>query len=218
MAYGEHWEWRGFGGISPRFAKAYLLLPGFYDTHTVVDRYVWIPGLDVNAKFRKGEESGFKFKRLKQQQGNFEVWLEDEDELYEFPLEPEAWGALGQMLQDVDIELPSYPATPPDREDTARILEDVGCKIISVTKERETRKLENTDGTVLVEWASIKSPQPCTSIGLETYSDESDVDLSNEQSLHLIKEALDYLDIQNQPLLPMNYLDAVKQWARENKI
>ncbi|MFH5832405.1 hypothetical protein ACG2F4_08415 [Halalkalibaculum sp. DA3122] len=217
MAYGMHWEWRGFGSISSRFARSFLLLPDFYDTHQITDHYLWIPGMEVNAKFRKGIESGLKFKRLKQKKGDFEIWLEDEDELYEFPLEKEAWESLGRLLGGVDIRIPAYPDLPPDRETTAQMLQEAGCKIVTMKKQRETRKLEMTEGTVLVEWTAIMEPQSVNSIGLETWSDQ-DTDMANGQALQLIKQAHATLDLPQESMQPMNYLDAVKQWAEENKI
>lgn len=218
MAYGMHWEWRGFGSISSRFARSFLLLPDFYDTHDVIDHYVWIPGLEVNAKFRKGMESGLKIKRLKQKDGDFEVWLEDEDELFEFPLEPEAWESLAELLATVNISIPDYPSTPPDRETTSTILENAGCEMLTVKKQRETRILEKTEGSVLIEWTAIQSPQALNSIGLETWSDREDADMTDAQSLDLIKEAFALLNINEESLQPMNYLDAVKCWANDNKI
>lgn len=218
MAYGKHWEWRAFGGISPRFAKSFLLLPTLYDSHEVIDDYLWIPGLEVNAKFRKGVEEGLKFKRQEQKKGNFEIWIEDEEEIYEFPLDAEAWKSLNTMFENTEINLPEYPATPPDRETTANLLEEAGCKILTTTKQRETRMLEMKNGTVLVEWGIISSPQQCVSIGLETWSQSETANLADDDALNTLKEALRKLNLDAEPLTPMNYLDAVKQWAKGSKI
>lgn len=218
MAYGKHWEWRAFGGISPRFAKTYLILPIHFSTQTITDEYIWIPGLDVNAKFRQGDEEGLKFKYPEQQEDHFEVWMEDEEHLFEFPLKSEAWSFLRSMFEDTDISLPAYPSTPPDRNTTAELLEEAGCKILSVTKERETRLLEMETGTILVEWTSITEPQPCASVGLETWSASGNKDLASEQSLKAISEAVPKLNLNTEPLRPMNYLEAVTQWVKGNKI
>ncbi len=218
MPYGDHWEWRGFGTITSGFAKRFFLLPAFYEKQFIIDEYLWIPGMGVNVKFRKGAESGLKFKRLKKTDGDFEVWLEDEDELFEFPLNSEAWNALSDMLANVDISLPPHPTPTPDRETTSEILQDLGCKIITVEKERETRKLEKSEGAILLEWATVKKPQHCTSVGLETWAENPEADLTDERALHLLEDTLSTLKIDEEPLRPMNYLDAIKTWAEENKI
>lgn len=218
MAYGLHWEWRAFGSLTPRFAQTYLELPVHYQSHQVTDDYLWIPGLEVNAKFRTGAEDGLKFKRIKKKEAEFEVWLEDEDELFEFPLEREAWHTLCSMLKEVDIPLPDYPSSPPSRRYTSFLLEESGCKIVTVTKERETRVLEINGHHVLVEWAVITAPQACISIGLETWSGNPDTDLSGRSALQTIKQAISELELEHEPLRAMNYLEAVKLWAEGSKI
>ncbi|MDZ7693581.1 MAG: hypothetical protein U5K69_21095 [Balneolaceae bacterium] len=177
-----------------------------------------IPGLEINAKLRKGAEGGLKFKHQEQKKGPFEIWIEDEEEIYEFPLDGEAWKSLNTMFKNTDINLPQYPATPLDRETTVSLLEEAGCKILSATKQRETRILEMKNGTVLVEWAIISSPQRCVSIGLETWSQSETANLANDDALNTLKEALRKLNLDAEPLTPMNYLDAVKEWVKGSKI
>ncbi|MDX1636754.1 MAG: hypothetical protein R3281_02210 [Balneolaceae bacterium] len=218
MAYGEHWEWRAFGGLSSRFARAFLLLPGFYDGQKITDEYLWVPGMDVNVKLRKGAESGLKFKRNVKSSEPFEVWQEDEDELFEFPLDEEAWNSLATIFRDSEISLPGYPAIPPNREHVTEILEELGCGLVTVQKLRETRKLEISSGSVLVEWATIKTPQPCCSVGLECWAEDPDIDLTDEASLDTIREALSQLSLDEEPLQPLNYLEAVESWANGHKI
>jgi hypothetical protein len=51
MAAGLHWEWRGFGAVSGAFTRQYCPLEPCFDPQNVEDIYLWIPGMQVNAKF-----------------------------------------------------------------------------------------------------------------------------------------------------------------------
>ena len=109
MAFGLHWEWRGFGALTTAFAKKYFQLPVLYAAEDIEDRYMWIPRLAVNAKFRSGRINGFKFKRLENKNGDFEQWREDPREMFDFPLGPEAWETLRQDLHQANLRLPEFP-------------------------------------------------------------------------------------------------------------
>ena len=88
MAFGLHWEWRGFGNLSRELIERIERLPRkFPSDQEVVDEYLWFPGSSLNLKLREGS---LKLKRLLETSGEFERWLEDEDENYRFPLVPEA--------------------------------------------------------------------------------------------------------------------------------
>ncbi|MGQ9592829.1 MAG: hypothetical protein ACUVYA_21325, partial [Planctomycetota bacterium] len=87
MAFGIHWEWRGFGPLAPEAASQVVSLPRkFPSAQRVVDEYLWVPGARANVKLRA---SDLKLKRLLDRRGAFELWEEDERENYAFPLGPE---------------------------------------------------------------------------------------------------------------------------------
>jgi len=219
MAYGTHWEWRGFGAVTPRFAQSFLELPVHAEAHTVEDDYLWIPGLEVNAKFREGVEHGLKFKRIQKTDGNYEVWTEDPDELFEFPINASAWSMLKEDLEEAGLTFPEYPGSPRDRRELCQLLRETGCEIVTVQKWRESRRWEFEQGQfVLVEWAVVSEPQRCISIGLENGSTEERVDLTTDQSLNMLRNATTSLQLENEPLEPQNYLEVVKQWARGTMI
>jgi hypothetical protein len=60
MAFGVHWEWRGFGSVSDAFFGRYGNLAYEFGPQKIEDIYIWVPGLEVNLKIREGEEGGLK--------------------------------------------------------------------------------------------------------------------------------------------------------------
>lgn len=213
-----HWEWRGFGGVSGRFIKQYCELPLIIDSEIIKDLYLVIPDLYVNTKFRTGAEGGLKFKRLRKREGDFEKWLEDTEELYDFPLDNTAWKNLSNTLQQVGRDLPEYPQERPDRETTLEYLMNAGCKPLEVEKNRESRLLKVSDGQVKVEWACLSKPQSMISIGIENWSDSEPNRKNDTAKKNELSEAIKILNLDHEPLKTMNYLDAVKIWAEGNKI
>jgi len=212
MALGTHWEWRGFGAVTPRFAQCFNQLSIHTEFHVVEDDYLWIPGLDVNAKFREGVEDGLKFKRKQQKEDSFEVWSEDPDELFEFPIQAPGWSMLREDLREAGLTLPGYPGSPQSRGETTEFLLDVGCKIVRVDKQRITARWEQGHDDILIEWAVITEPQRCISIGLENWAEDETEDLTTERALDSLRLARRKLDLEQEPLEPMNYLDAIKRW------
>lgn len=213
-----HWEWRGFGGVSGSFVDQYCELPLIIDSENVKDLYLVIPDLYINTKFRTGAEGGLKFKRLKKREGSYEKWLEDTDELFDFPLDRSAWETFRDTLQRAGRDLPEYPKERLDRETTLEYLMNAGCKPLEVEKNRESRLLQVSDGQVKVEWACLSKPQSLISIGIENWS-VSDGHLKNDAAKkNQLSEAIKVLSLDREPLKIMNYLDAVKIWAEGNKI
>jgi hypothetical protein len=217
MALDLHWEWRCFGAPSSAFAQRYCSLEGEkYESQTIKDTYLWVPRLDVNAKFREGAEDGLKFKRIKKQDGAIEQWYEKPAEIFNFPLERNAWDSLSLILSSVNIHLSSYPSMPPSRDVTLELLRKAGCKDIVVKKTRESKVWQTPSmRKVKIEWACISSPQACTSIGIEScYKDQSSTTRNDDPAkadiLTAIKELL--LD-REQVKVAMNYIQAVEIWA-----
>jgi|GEM_PF-1779345 len=213
-----HWEWRGFGGVSSRFIQQFCDLPLVAEAEVVEDLYLLIPDLYINTKFRTGAEGGLKFKRLKKKDSDFEKWLEDTDELFDFPLSYSAWKTFRNTLKKVDLDLPEYPAEPLDRDTTLDYLTSTGCKPVQVKKNRESRLLKVSGGKVKIEWVCVAKPQSLISIGIENWTDfdakpKNDVSKKND-----LIEAIETLMLEREPLKIVNYLDAVKMWAAGKKI
>lgn len=218
MAYGTHWEWRGFGGVSSRFADRFTQLRSHIHPHEVEDVYIWVPGLEVNIKFREGTEEGLKFKYPIKTEHHFELWKEDEQDLFGFPLTRDAWKQLSGVLERAGVKLPDYPSEAPTSDQLLTFLTDMGCTYMRVHKQRESRLWETDDAKVLVEWTSISEPQYCISIGLETWSDDPDADVTGQQALAQLQSAANKLRLEKEPLRLLSYLDAVKLWCNGNKI
>lgn len=215
MAEGLHWEWRGFGGVSAHFVKQYCGLSHLFDSQTVEDLYLWIPGLEVNAKFRTGAEGGLKFKRIRKKEGEFEKWFENPEELFDFPLDKRAWKTLSDMLLTVNLHLPENPDGEISRQRAEKLLTDAGCKTVLVKKSREARSWGAPNGLIKTEWACISAPQPLISIGLENFTDESSEELSDESAREDLTAAIEFFDLKCEPLQAMNYIEAVEKWATE---
>ena len=208
MASGIHWEWRGFGSVSPRFMQKFSELPVFYELHHVKDEYLWIPGLVINAKFRTGAEDGLKFKRLREKDGKLEKWEENPDEIFDFPLKHKAWNTLAHVLKQADINLPAYPSESPGRTEMNEILQKAGCEIITVKKKRESRLWNN----VIIELAAITKPQEVDFIGLENLPEEHS-SLTDDEAKKAIRSAIDYFHLEDESIRLMNYLEAIEIWS-----
>jgi hypothetical protein len=214
MALGTHWEWRGFGAVSGIFAERYCNLEPFYEPQTIEDIYLWIPGMQINAKFRTGVEDGLKFKRIKNKDDDLEQWTESPNELFEFPIDTRGWNALKGVLAEVGLKLPDYPSRAPNRADSLRCLEEIGCRILQVNKIRETKIWRCKPVNVMVEWACITSPQSCISIGLETMEMQSgDEQYSDDEQKRHLTRAVRKMGLKKEPIKVMNYIDAVRIWA-----
>ncbi len=219
MAFGLHWEWRGFGAVSADFVNKYSKLDLQFDIQNVDDLYLWVPNLAVNAKFREGAEGGLKFKRIKNSDDKLEQWHENEEEIFDFPLKEKAWTTLNKVMTTVGLALPAYPPIAPNREESTHILESIDCKTIMVKKRREARLWRGPNGLVKVEWACISEPQSLISIGLETWDNDADEDvLTDEEAKEDIRAAILELGLNKEPIHVMNYLVVTGIWALGKKI
>lgn len=219
MAYGSHWEWRGFGGVDARFTKRFRSLSKLIDQHSQSDYYIYAPGLTTNLKIRQGKESGLKFKHPGKTDGDFEIWSEYEDELFEFPLPSKGLDLLEDTLNSTDLgPINSIPSGINNPGDTLPWLKEIGCRVIEVEKAREIRELHLSTDTILVEWTCIYKPQALISISVESEHFEKSDKQQSSKNLKLIKSAYRKLELHRLPLLPRNYSDAVAIWAKSNKI
>jgi len=169
MAYGLHWEWRGFGEPSANIrAQVEALKPLRQGTAELVDRYLWLPGCDINVKLRflYGSES-LKFKRMVEKDDRLELqlWMEKAEEDYVFPLERKA---VEELSRAVGVDLPT-------EEDIANIEELVRLlrastdvvQIVTVRKTRRSYVWTSDDMAALVDLGDISSPEQTVTIGIE---------------------------------------------------
>ena len=212
MALGKHWEWRGFGEVSETFIERYGRLKRAFGPLKVRDLYIWTPGVRANVKMREGELGGLKFKRLVERDGRFECWSEDAAELFAFPLQEPGWQMLAAELAQAGLDIGSLPQQAPQSDEVAALLESAGCKMVLVPKERGARWLPGPNGRVLVEWTAIHEPQPVLSIGLE--SEDTRDRLTDEQAKADLHAAIEALQLYQEPLYVMNYLDIAGLWAK----
>jgi hypothetical protein len=214
MALGLHWEWRGFGAVSGAFAQRYGNLDAFLAPQSIEDTYLWIPGIAVNAKFRKGVEGGLKLKRRKRKDHSLEQWFENPAELFDFPLNTTSWSALQTELAEAGLEITNDLLPAANRPSVLRYLQKMGCRTVNVRKQRESKIWQGSSGKIKVEWTGITMPQICISIGLETVpSDSAGGSFSDDRQKKLLYKAIQELGVEKEPLKVMNYMDAVNIWV-----
>lgn len=207
-----HWEWRGFGAVSPRFAEQFLALPIHFSRQRIDDRYIWAPGLKSNIKFRTGAENGLKFKRLEARREPLEKWREDPDEIFDLPLNKNQWDVLADDLKRCGITLPAYKASfCNNRPALQEILNLVGCKLIDVKKERSARYVQYKNINIAIEWAAISSPVNTVTIGLENMTQAAD----DEIVISALDHTLDELGLLEEPMRAASYLTMLDDWAEQ---
>jgi len=206
-----HWEWRGFGAVSPRFAKQFLALPSHLSRQRVDDRYIWAPGLNTNIKFRTGAEDGLKFKRLEALQEPFEKWRENPDEIFDLPLNKNQWELLADDLKRCGINMPAYDFSYcNNRTALQEMLNSVGCKLIDVKKERAARYIEYRDVKIAIEWAVLSSPVKTVSIGLENITQADD-----EVVISALDHTMVELGLTTESMRTASYLNMLNDWAEQ---
>jgi hypothetical protein len=218
MTNGLHWEWRGFGSLTSTFACRFCNLSVAFPPETVTDLYLWKEKLNINIKLRKGAEEGLKFKRFKGKKGNVEQWLEDPEEIFQFPLNNNAWDTLKKALQNEKAFLSTKPSKPFTRSKILSYLQKTGYEILEVQKNRESRLLNVGNGTVKVEWCCISKPQSIMSVGLENWFEPGEEEQDEKEKITNLKIAIEKLDLHKQPLKVMNYLDILDYWANNHNI
>jgi hypothetical protein len=220
MALGTHWEWRGFGAVSSKFADSFSKLERIFSgPQEGKDLYLWIPKLEANVKVRDIPTEPFKIKRIKAKDGDLEQWDENPDEIFEFPLNDSGWDTLAEMLDTVKLKLGPKPSGRADRSTVLDRLAKVGVKTVGVKKLRESRLWQGPNGKVQLEWACISSPQAIISVGLETWDEDPDKEgLPNHLVQEDILSAIKALGLDKEPLTVMNYMGAVAVWAFGGKL
>lgn len=219
MALGVHWEWRAFGEGSDRLLDALGGLEELFPRQEVIDRYLWIPRLTVNVKLRSGVQEGLKFKRLLARRGELELWHEDPDELYDFPLGHAAWERLASELRKVGLTLRAHPGEATDLCATLDHLKglDERITVVAVHKDRRAWLLPGRGGGVKVELATITSPERVLSVGLENWKDDREPgDAAGGRAP--VTAARVELGLEHESLRPLSYLDATEIWARGKSV
>ncbi len=216
MALGTHWEWRGFGALSDAFRTRFERLEDLFPFQRIVDEYIWVPGLPINLKLRRGTENqdGLKFKRPGRTRSDLEEWHENPNEIYGFPLSTEAWESLRRELADVSIILPPFPEEPLDHELTLDTLRGSGpnIRVVTVTKARVTKLWSGREGDVRVDLTEISSPEEVTCLGLES-SAGGGGELADAVARSAVLSARTALGVDEEGLEVMNYLQALSRWG-----
>lgn len=221
MAYGLHWEWRGFGTLGATIGQRLADLPRLFpDDIEGVDSYYWYPGCDVNLKLREfGARPGVKLKRLRDidAETGLELWLEDEREEFPFPLGPDA---VALMADALGLEL-SPPPRSMGRCSLLTLLREArpDLVVVAVRKRRSLRRWRGGDREVLVEIAEIRSPERVTSVGIEDRAGLSGSPTAGQLDAAKsdLTAALQALDLPG-ALAPLSYLEAVGRWAVGGKV
>jgi hypothetical protein len=203
MAFGRHWEWRGFGPLSGPARSRIEALPLKYPaSQKVVDRYLWIPACLINVKLRFND---LKFKRLVGEADGLECWVEDEAENYPFPVAPEV---VAELAAELGVPARRPAASVPNGVELVALLREAapGVAVVEVNKERWQHEWSPPEGgdPVLVEVAEILAPERITSVALEHPS---------ARPVAAARDALRPPEMRRR-----SYLEAVAIWARGERL
>jgi hypothetical protein len=209
MAFGKHWEWRGFGDLSSELrAKVEALPLKFPSSQDLTDEYLWVPGSPINVKLRL---SDLKFKRLVESSRGLELWLEDPNENYKFPLEKPV---VEKLAKELGIVTPPVDGAPLDRDALLRLLDRSRPRVelVPVQKSRwqrewrdVSRRPAGTEDAVIVEVAEIFAPERTFSVGIEH---------PRAERVAAVRDALGLA----RALRPISYLGALEVWARGGRV
>ena len=211
MAIGEHWEWRGFGSLSPGVRSRIEALPlKFPEPQRITDEYFWLPGVRINVKLRReGDIESLKFKRLLEESRGIEKWHEDVAETYAFPLAPEV---VGKLFRELGVPPPEPPAPARDAAEALLALRRLAPSVARVVVDkvrwqREWRGAGPGGGRrrVIIEVAEISHPERITSVGVEDETGEA------------VEAARADLGLPA-GLRTLSYLDALGVWAGGGRI
>jgi len=220
MAYGLHWEWRGFGSLAPGTRSAIeALTPQFATPAQVTDEYLWIPGVRVNAKLRSTGAGTLKLKRLRESDATsgVELWEERAEEEYAFPVAPASVSALAEALA---LRM-TTPTGPTSREHLLELLKaaDSRVTVVTVQKLRRARIYPVGKRDLVIEIAEIESPESITTVGVEDQFRLSDGTGGDdlETARRAVADAVSALGL-SRSLTKRNYVDATTVWAEGQEI
>ena len=217
MAYGVHWEWRGFGVVDgAREELVRSLAPAAVPERAVADTYLWHPRLTNNVKLRAWEGGGsFKVKRQLDpgSPDGPSLWMESPAEDYDLPLDG---AALVRALAALGVTSPPPTGSTPMHAPAllawlTGVVEEL--RLVEVRKVRRTFVWDESPVPVLVELAEIERPEPVRSIGVEdTAGLQADADPARVTlARRSVSEAA---AVFGRGLRALTYLEAVAIWAR----
>ncbi len=205
MAFGQHWEWRGFARAPAEITARLERLPlKFPEVQRLTDEYLWTPSTEINVKLRLGDLKLKRFleRRASEHAPTIERWLEDPGENFSFPLAAARLRALEEALR---LEPESLGDQTLAREPLLAALGS-RAQCIAVVKSRRQYWLDCAGGDrVTVELAEISAPERLVSVGLE-----------HEDPDRLLA-ALGEL-APGPELRSLNYLDAIAIWAHGDRV
>jgi len=214
MAYGLHWEWRGFGTLDDAVLDRLSDLGFPSGVQEIVDRYIWTPHIRVNLKVRSW--SGGRSLKLKRPvdldpESGLELWTEHPDDDHQLPLTPEtATSILTELGFPADFSI----ATVEENNLVESIQRAVPeTRVVTVRKQRARTVTRVGTTMVQVERAEILEPQLIASIGIEDVSELAhDSPTSTlDDARHAVRDMRDRLAPQWKTC---SYLCAVGTWAR----
>jgi hypothetical protein len=214
MAYGLHWEWRGFGTLDDEVLDRLSDLAFPSGAQEIIDRYIWTPHTRVNLKVRSW--SGGRSLKLKRPvdvdpESGLELWAEHPDDDHQFPLAPQTAAAI---LAELGLASP----VPVGSVDEAELVESIeraaaDTRVVLVRKQRSRAVTRVGTTMVQVERADILEPQPVASIGIEDVSG-----LAHDSTRSTLDQARKAVCEMRDRVAPRwktcNYLRAVATWAR----
>jgi len=221
MAYGIHWEWRGFGAVDPEVERRISALPAAeVPERSVTDRYLWVPGATRNVKVRVWPGGGsLKVKRLLSAgaPSGPSLWREDPEEDYPLPI---AASVLARVVKPLGIELSGRAgAAIADPHVLVELVRGAAgeCRIVEVRKRRRTFEWRAGAVPLLVELAEIAAPERTASVGIEDAAGLSA--RSPDTALAAARWAvIEGIPLFGAGLRSLTYPQAVAEWARGGSV
>ena len=221
MAYGVHWEWRGFGAVDgEREARILSLAPAAVPERTVTDTYLWHPRLAGNVKLRAWEGGGSLKVKRRLDPGSPRgpsLWMESPAEEYDLPLDDVA---LARTLAALGVD-PSHrgPSTPTHA--AALLVWLVGVvealRLVEVRKLRRTFVWDRGTVPVLVELAEIERPERTRSVGIEDMA-RLQAEAPSERLMLAQRGVSEAATVFGGGLRVLSYPEAVAIWARGGSV
>ncbi len=204
MAFGKHWEWRSFGEIDGSLKAFIQSLDLVYRSERpLIDTYLLTPGCSTNIKLRRDT---LKLKRFIEARSPFECWLEDEADVYRFPLGLDTLVAIESAL---GIKLKNRPQVSTQRALLMASLQNATLPVCEITVEKKRTLYHwhlGATSPVIVELTAIHTPERISTVALE------------HPQLTVLQAAFDISPFKANPLKahslrPQNYLQALSRWA-----
>ena len=195
------WEWRAFGRISdPLSAKVrkHPIRQGIRDVRGE-DLYLVSPESDQNVKLRRSQDRWLlKFKLLIETRGEYELYNEGADLIYEFPVSVDQLKTAGLLL-GVTLATEPKPADRFTEEQFTQTLEQASPPVQTTRVSKRRSQYEFDDGWV--ELASVEFR--CLTVeSISIHSPE-------RRTVKAIVKELNPA----QELEPMNYITACRRWG-----